>query len=104
MSRSSGLGPESAVTITGSSAIPQIGHDPGPGWRISGCIGQVHSEASPCELDDELVLGRGALWCSACAAEAGAAAAVDSGLFELVPRYRAGSASKADWHRAEQNQ
>jgi hypothetical protein len=46
MSASSGLGPESAVTVTGSSAIPQMGHEPGPGCRISGCIGQVHSAAS----------------------------------------------------------
>ncbi len=41
MSASSGFGPVSAVTITGSSAIPQIGHEPGPTCRISGCIGQV---------------------------------------------------------------
>ena len=46
MSASSALGPVSAVTITGSSAIPQMGHDPGPGCRISGCIGQVHSATS----------------------------------------------------------
>ena len=43
---SSGLGPVSAVTITGSSAIPQMGHAPGPGCRISGCIGQVYSATS----------------------------------------------------------
>ena len=30
MSRSSGLGPASAVTVTGSSAMPQIGQAPGP--------------------------------------------------------------------------
>ena len=41
MSASSGLGPESAVAISGSSAMPQIGQAPGPIWRISGCIGQV---------------------------------------------------------------
>jgi len=41
MSASSGLGPLSADAITGSSAMPQIGHAPGPAWRISGCIGQV---------------------------------------------------------------
>ena len=29
------------LTRTGSSAMPQIGHDPGPTCRISGCIGQV---------------------------------------------------------------
>ena len=46
MSASSAFGPESAVTTTGSNAIPQIGHDPGPGRRICGCIGQVHSTAS----------------------------------------------------------
>ena len=47
MSASSGLGPLSAVTVTGSSAIPQMGHEPGPGRRISGCIGHVHSVTSP---------------------------------------------------------
>ena len=31
------------VTVTGSRAVPQIGHDPGPGRRISGCIGHVYS-------------------------------------------------------------
>ena len=46
MSRSSALGPASAVTSTGSSAIPQIGHAPGPGCRISGCIGHVYSATS----------------------------------------------------------
>ncbi len=30
MSRSSAEGPVSAVTTTGSRAMPQIGHDPGP--------------------------------------------------------------------------
>ena len=29
------------LTSTGSSAMPQIGHEPGPTCRISGCIGQV---------------------------------------------------------------
>ena len=47
MSASSGLGPVSAVTVTGSSAIPQMGHEPGPGRRISGCMGHVHSVTSP---------------------------------------------------------
>ena len=28
-------------TISGSSAMPQIGQEPGPTCRISGCIGQV---------------------------------------------------------------
>ena len=41
MSASSGLGPASAVASTGSSAMPQIGHEPGPTWRTSGCMGQV---------------------------------------------------------------
>src|SRR5680860_1453463 len=47
MSLSSALGPVSAGTMTGSSAIPQIGQEPGPGCRISGCIGQVYSTVSP---------------------------------------------------------
>ena len=42
MSTSSGLGPSSAVGVIGSSAMPQIGQDPGPSRTISGCIGQVH--------------------------------------------------------------
>ena len=42
-----GSGPLSAVTMTGSSAIPQIGQEPGPGRRISGCIGHVYSTSSP---------------------------------------------------------
>ena len=41
MSTSSGFGVDAAVTSSGSSAMPQIGHDPGPNWRICGCIGQV---------------------------------------------------------------
>ena len=36
-----GIGRRSAVTVTGSSAMPQIGQEPGPTCRISGCIGQV---------------------------------------------------------------
>ena len=34
-------GGTSAVTVTGSSAMPQIGQAPGPTCRICGCIGQV---------------------------------------------------------------
>src|SRR5271170_2727741 len=41
ISRSSSFGAASAVACSGSSAMPQIGHEPGPCWRISGCIGQV---------------------------------------------------------------
>ena len=41
MSASSGFGPASAVTDSGSSAMPQIGQFPGPFWRTCGCIGQV---------------------------------------------------------------
>ena len=46
MSRSSGDGPMSTVTVTGSSAMPQIGHVPGPICRISGCMGHVYSTSS----------------------------------------------------------
>ena len=42
MSASSGFSSCSSVTTRGSRAIPQIGHDPGPLRRISGCIGQVY--------------------------------------------------------------
>ena len=40
---SSGFVSSSALTSIGSSAIPQIGHDPGSFRTISGCIGQVYS-------------------------------------------------------------
>ena len=42
MSRSSGFSSVAAVTVFGSSAMPQMGHAPGPSRTISGCIGQVH--------------------------------------------------------------
>src|ERR1035437_4006948 len=42
ISVSSGL-VSSAVTCRGSSAIPQMGHEPGASRTISGCIGQVYS-------------------------------------------------------------
>ena len=41
MSASSRFSPTSAVALTGSSVIPQMGQLPGPTWRICGCIGQV---------------------------------------------------------------
>jgi hypothetical protein len=41
MSISSSFGPASALASNGSSAMPQIGQEPGPTWRTSGCIGQV---------------------------------------------------------------
>ena len=43
MSRSSVLSSGSPVMVRGSSAIPQIGHEPGWGRMISGCIGHVYS-------------------------------------------------------------
>src|ERR1035438_5423205 len=42
ISASSGL-VSSAVTCRGSSAMPQMGHEPGASRTISGCIGQVNS-------------------------------------------------------------
>jgi hypothetical protein len=41
MSARSGPGLLPAAGISGSSAMPQTGQLPGPGWRICGCIGQV---------------------------------------------------------------
>jgi hypothetical protein len=38
----------SAVTSRGSSAMPQIGHEPGPSRTICGCIGHVYP---PCCAD-----------------------------------------------------
>ncbi len=43
MSRSSGFSSCTAVTVRGSRTIPQMGHEPGPGRTISGCMGQVYS-------------------------------------------------------------
>src|ERR687891_369182 len=43
MSTKSGLGASSRLTVLGSSAIPQIGQEPGSGRTISGCIGQTYS-------------------------------------------------------------
>src|SRR5262245_64266297 len=43
ISTSSGLLSSSKVTVLGSSAIPQIGQDPGSERTISGCIGQTYS-------------------------------------------------------------
>jgi hypothetical protein len=47
MSTSSGSGPSTALTVRGSSAMPQIGHDPGASRTICGCIGHVHSVRGP---------------------------------------------------------
>ena len=42
MSTSSGFGPSSTVTNSGSSAMPQIGQAPGSSLTTSGSIGQIH--------------------------------------------------------------
>src|SRR5664280_3213950 len=41
------LGASSSEIVRGSSAIPQIGHEPGEGRTISGCIGHVYSTPAP---------------------------------------------------------
>ena len=43
MSRSSGFSSSVAVTVRGSSAMPQMGQDPARSRTISGCMGQVYS-------------------------------------------------------------
>src|SRR3979490_2283337 len=43
MSTSSRFFSSSAVTVLGSRAIPQIGHEPGLSRTIWGCIGHVYS-------------------------------------------------------------
>ena len=43
MSRSSGFSSCVAVTVRGSRAMPQMGHEPGAGRTIWGCMGQVYS-------------------------------------------------------------
>ena len=40
---SSGFSSSDALTVRGSRAMPQIGHEPGSERTISGCIGQVYS-------------------------------------------------------------
>ncbi|MEZ5866161.1 MAG: hypothetical protein R3D25_19580 [Geminicoccaceae bacterium] len=40
MSRYSSLGPVSRVTVSGSSAMPQIGQSPGPTGQIRGAWGR----------------------------------------------------------------
>ncbi len=42
MSRSSGSSSSSAVTVSGSRAMPQIGQLPGRSLMTCGCIGQVY--------------------------------------------------------------
>ena len=46
MSTSSWLGPSSAVTSSGSRAMPHLGQLPGPTWRTSGCMGHVWTRGS----------------------------------------------------------
>jgi len=46
MSRSSGLAASPAAGSLGSSAMPQIGQEPGAARTICGCIGQVHWPAA----------------------------------------------------------
>ena len=41
ISTNSGLGASSKLTVLGSSAMPQIGQEPGSDRPISGCIGQT---------------------------------------------------------------
>ncbi len=43
MSASSGFSSSATMASRGSSAMPQMGQEPGPGLTISGCIGQVYS-------------------------------------------------------------
>ena len=43
MSSSSGFGPSSWLTVSGSKAMPQYGHGPACSERTSGCIGQVYT-------------------------------------------------------------
>ena len=48
MSRNSGLSATSAVGISGSSAMPQIGQSPGLSARTSGSMGQIQTWALEC--------------------------------------------------------
>ena len=46
ISASSGFSSSSMDGVIGSSAIPQIGHEPGTSSITSGCMGQVHLPAA----------------------------------------------------------
>jgi hypothetical protein len=46
-STSSGFSPSSIDGISGSRAMPHLGHVPGPTCRTSGCMGHVYSRVSP---------------------------------------------------------
>src|SRR6202046_606124 len=43
MSCNSGLASEAPVMVLGSRVMPQMGHEPGAGRTICGCMGQVYS-------------------------------------------------------------
>src|ERR1044071_8723700 len=49
MSRSSVVSSSAAIpgaaATTGTSAMPHFGHEPGPDWTTSGCIGHVYCDA-----------------------------------------------------------
>src|SRR6201981_1487964 len=53
MPESSGFSSSDALTVRGSRAIPQIGHEPGSERMISGCIGQVYSMLAADSLGTE---------------------------------------------------
>src|ERR1035437_7788369 len=82
----SGSACSSRVTSFGSSAMPQIGHEPGPIRTISGCIGQVYSMAAAGE-EPEAAAGE----------ELEAEAAAGAGLKNF-----SGSAAKRSRQRAAQ--
>ncbi len=70
MSRSSGFSSWVAVTVRGSSAIPQMGQLPGWSRTISGCMGQVYSVlvsatgVSGSSAIPQLGHGPGFSWCT----------------------------------------
>src|SRR5204862_65101 len=79
ISASSGLGPEAAAALRGSSAMPQIGQGPGPARTTSGCMGHVYSTPA--------------------AGFGGGAGASDT---REPPRYRPGDSRKSARHRGLQ--
>src|ERR1700692_3476747 len=49
------------VKVAGSNAMPHLGHEPGPIWRTSGCIGQVYS--TPAAVISAFIGSGGAAGC-----------------------------------------
>ena len=122
MSISSGLGPASADTSSGSSAMPQIGQAPGPSWRTSASMGQTNivpggTGGSARGAGDRYFSGSAAnfvrqpaeqkwwavpAWSAWCCVVAGSTVIPQTGSFAFGDRYLPGSASNLARQPAQQ--